>query len=166
MPLAQAEGVVCTGLRDDLTETPQDYRAELLMAKTMGLPMLCANPDIVVDFGDKRLWCAGALARDYEAMGGRALYFGKPHPPIYDLARRRLERAWRGDEGAILCIGDGIGTDIQGGMAEGLDTLFVTGGIDVGRLRPGSGQPRPGPAGGLAGRNDSCRATFAIGHLR
>lgn len=141
VPLAEAEGVVCTGLRDDLTETPADYRAELLMAKTLGLTMLCANPDIVVDFGDKRLWCAGALARDYEAMGARALYFGKPHPPIYDLARRRLAALTGKDDPRILCIGDGIATDVQGAMGEGLDVLFITGGIDAAAFGPEAANP-------------------------
>ena len=83
--MLEAEGIVCTGLADDLTETPADYRAQLLLGKTRGLPMLCANPDIIADLGDKRLYCAGALAGAYEDMGGTALYFGKPHPPIYDL---------------------------------------------------------------------------------
>ena len=123
--MMEAEGIICTGLEDDLTETPDDYRAQLLLGKTRGLSMLCANPDIVVDMGDKRLYCAGALAGAYEDMGGTVLYFGKPHPPIYDLARRQLGL----DDARILCIGDGIGTDIAGGMAEGLDSLFVTGGL-------------------------------------
>lgn len=139
VPLDQAQGVVCTGLADDLTETPQDYRAALLMAKTMGLTMLCANPDIVVDLGEKRLWCAGALARDYEEMGGTTLYYGKPHPPVYDLARRRLGL----DDPRILCVGDGIGTDVQGGLAEGLDTLFVTGGIASAQFGPDPLAPDP-----------------------
>jgi len=138
--LDQAQGIVCTGLRDDLTEVPEDYRPTLLMGKTLGLPMLCANPDIVVDMGDRRLWCAGALARDYQAMGGTALYFGKPHPPIYDLARRRLA-ALRGGDPQILCIGDGVATDVQGGIAEGLDVLFITGGIDAAAFGPDSSNP-------------------------
>ncbi|ABA78460.1 TIGR01459 family HAD-type hydrolase [Rhodobacter sphaeroides] len=130
VPLEEAEGIVCTGLFDDLTETPEDYRATLLYAKTQGLKLLCANPDIVVDFGDKRIYCAGAIAEAYDAMGGQSLYFGKPHPPIYDLARRRLEALRPGvpaDE--ILCVGDGIATDIRGAVAEGLDSLFITGGL-------------------------------------
>ncbi|MEZ5796057.1 MAG: HAD family hydrolase [Paracoccaceae bacterium] len=164
VPLREAEGIVCTGLRDDLTETPEDYRAELLLGRTLGLPMLCANPDIVVDYGDRRLWCAGALARDYEAEGGRVLYFGKPHPPIYDLARRRLSALCDGDP-QILCIGDGIGTDIQGGLAEGLDTLFVTGGIEAAAFGPDSDNPDKGLLEDwLSGRQLS--PTFAIGHLR
>jgi HAD superfamily hydrolase (TIGR01459 family) len=134
VPLNEAEGIVCTGLADDLTETPDDYRATLLMGKTLGLPMLCANPDIIVDMGDKRLYCAGALAQAYEEMGGTALYFGKPHPPIYDLARRRLSEAGTPADPQILCIGDGINTDVQGGMSEGLDTLFITGGLEAERF--------------------------------
>jgi HAD superfamily hydrolase (TIGR01459 family) len=133
---SEAEGVVCTGLRDDLTETPDDYHATLLLAKTRDLPMLCANPDIVVDMGDRRLWCAGAIAQAYEAMGGTALYFGKPHPPVYDLARRRLAAVLDRADPQILCIGDGIDTDIRGGIAEGLDTLFLTGGIAEAELGP------------------------------
>ncbi len=163
--LKDAEGVVCTGLADDLTETPDDYRAALLLAKTMGLPMLCANPDIVVDMGDKRLYCAGALAQAYEAMGGTALYFGKPHPPIYDLAQRRLGEVMGLSDPQILCIGDGIGTDIQGGMAEGLDTLFITGGLEAERF--GADVENPDPAAlntWLEARQMS--STFAMGRLR
>lgn len=141
VPLSDAEGVVCTGLKDDLTETPDDYRATLLLMKAKGLTMLCANPDIIVDLGDKRLWCAGALAQAYENMGGTALYYGKPHPPVYDLARRRLAALTGRDDASILCIGDGIHTDIQGGIAEGLDTLFVTAGIAAHEFGPDPAKP-------------------------
>jgi HAD superfamily hydrolase (TIGR01459 family) len=139
--LKDATGIVCTGLADDLTETPADYRATLLMGKTLDLPMLCANPDIIVDMGDKRLYCAGALAADYEEMGGTVMYFGKPHPPIYDLARRRLAAMGLRDDAGILCIGDGIGTDVQGAMGEGLDVLFVTGGIAAAEFGADSANP-------------------------
>lgn len=163
--LKDAEGVVCTGLADDLTETPDDYRAALLLAKTMGLPMLCANPDIVVDMGDKRLYCAGALAQAYEEMGGTALYFGKPHPPIYDLARRRLGEVIGLSDPQILCIGDGIGTDVQGGMAEGLDTLFITGGLEAERFGADVENPDPVAVNAwLDARQMS--ASFAMGRLR
>lgn len=165
VPLREAEGIVCTGLRDDLTETPDDYRAALLLGKTLDLPMLCANPDIVVDLGDRRLYCAGALAQAYEAMGGRALYFGKPHPPIYDLARRRLAEAGGPADPAILCIGDGISTDIQGGIGEGLDTLFITGGLEADRFGPDVEQPDPVRLDAwLQGQELS--PTFAMGRLR
>jgi HAD superfamily hydrolase (TIGR01459 family) len=131
VPLDAAEGIVCTGLFDDRTETPDDYRATLLAARTRGLKLLCANPDVVVDVGSRRIYCAGAIARAYEADGGRAYYFGKPHPPIYALTRDRLAAHLgedpRPDE--ILCIGDGLATDIGGAMGEGLDALFVTGGL-------------------------------------
>jgi HAD superfamily hydrolase (TIGR01459 family) len=139
--LKDATGIVCTGLVDDMTETPDDYRAALLLGKTMGLPMLCANPDIIVDLGHKRIFCAGALAQAYEGMGGTTLYFGKPHPPIYDLARRRLGAISKVSDPQILAIGDGIATDIQGGMGEGIDTLFVTGGIAADQFGADSDNP-------------------------
>lgn len=163
--LEDAEGCVCTGLRDDMTEVPEDYHLTLMRLKNYGLPMLCANPDIVVDFGDKRLWCAGALARDYEAMGGRALYFGKPHPPIYDMARRRLAALTTSRDPQILCIGDGINTDIQGGMGEGLDTLFVTGGIAAEEFGPDPEAPQARLLEPWLAKAQ-LSATFAIGKLR
>jgi HAD superfamily hydrolase (TIGR01459 family) len=165
VPLAEAEGIVCTGLRDDLTETPDDYRAELLQGKINNLTLLCANPDIIVDFGDKRLFCAGALAEAYEKLGGRTLYFGKPHPPIYDLARRRLAALTGGREAQILAVGDGITTDIQGGLSEDIDTLFVTGGIAASEFGPDSDNPdKHLLESWLQSRQIS--SPFAIGHLR
>jgi HAD superfamily hydrolase (TIGR01459 family) len=163
--LKDAEGIVCTGLADDMTETPDDYRSALLLGKTLGIPMLCANPDIVVDLGDKRLYCAGALAQAYEQLGGTALYFGKPHPPIYDLARRRLAEVGTPSDPQILCIGDGIATDIQGGIAEGLDTLFITGGLEADRFGP---DPEAPDASGLADwlKAKELSPTFAMGRLR
>ncbi|MCU0802939.1 MAG: TIGR01459 family HAD-type hydrolase [Rhodobacteraceae bacterium] len=165
VPLAEAEGIVCTGLFDDQTETPDDYRAQFLLAKTRGLPMLCANPDLVVDMGDKRIYCAGALAQAYVAMGGQALYFGKPHPPIYDLARRRLSALMARDDVPVLCIGDGIATDVQGGQSEGLDTLFVTGGLAADQFGPDVANP---DADMLADWLDErmLSPAFAIGYLR
>lgn len=161
VPLDQASGIVCTGLADDLTETPEDYRATLLMAKAMGLKFLCANPDLVVDMGDKRLYCAGALAQAYEQMGGEALYYGKPHPPVYDLARRRLGL----EDPRILCVGDGVNTDVQGGIAEELDTLFVTGGIAAAEFGPDTNAPDPRLLTDWLDRQQ-LSVTYAIGHLR
>ena len=127
--IEEAEGIVCTGL-PTADGTPDDVRAPLLYAKQKGLKLLCANPDIIVDRGDKREWCAGAVAQAYSEMGGTSLYFGKPHAPIYDLARRRL-LAIRPNipDDRILAIGDGITTDIQGAIGEGIDSLFITGGL-------------------------------------
>jgi HAD superfamily hydrolase (TIGR01459 family) len=166
VPLDQAEGIVCTGLFDDLTETPEDYRATLLYARTKGLKMLCTNPDIVVDMGDKRVYCAGALAQAYEADGGEALYFGKPHPPIYDLARRKLAAlAGALPDEDILCVGDGILTDVRGGQAEGLDTLFILSGLATGNFGPDDDYPDPSRL--TAWLQEQGQApTFAIGRLR
>ena len=129
VPIEEAEGIVCTGL-PTADGTPDDVRAPLLYAKQKGLKLLCANPDIIVDRGEKREWCAGAVAQAYTEMGGTSLYFGKPHAPIYDLARRRLS-AIRPNipDDRILAIGDGITTDIQGAIGEGIDSLFITGGL-------------------------------------
>ena len=129
VPLEEAEGIVCTGLFD-ATADPAVMRPQFLYAKQKGLKLLCANPDIVVDRGHRREWCAGALAALYTEMGGESLYFGKPHPPIYDLARRRLfEVAPDLDDPSILAIGDGVKTDILGAVGEDIDSLFITGGL-------------------------------------
>ncbi|MBD9529032.1 TIGR01459 family HAD-type hydrolase [Paracoccus sp. PAR01] len=124
--LDQAEGIVCTGLFDEVNEVPEDYRQTLTSAKERGLKLLCANPDVIVDLGETRLYCAGALAEFYEDLGGISLYFGKPHAPIYDLARRKLGL---GPDARILAVGDGIATDVPGASGQGIDALFVTGGL-------------------------------------
>jgi len=130
VPLAKADGIACTGLFNDDTETPGDYRATFLQAKARGLQLLCANPDVMVDKGDHRIYCAGALAQAYAEMGGTSHYFGKPHPAIYDLAQRRLLALGRDiDKTRILAIGDGINTDIKGAMGEDIDSLFISGGL-------------------------------------
>ena len=131
VPLSEAEGIVCTGPFDPKAD-PSEMRSSFLLAKQKGLKLLCANPDIVVDRGHEREWCAGALAQLYNEMGGESLYFGKPHPPIYDLALRRLAvlDANIGKE-RILAIGDGIQTDIKGAISEDIDSLFITGGLAV-----------------------------------
>ncbi len=134
VPAAQAQGIICTGLTHDEFETPDDYRAVLLLGKTLGLTMLCANPDITVHVGGKLQYCAGALAAEYEKMGGKALYFGKPHPPIYDLARRKLVALGGSMDANILCIGDGVATDIAGASGEGMDAVYITSGVDAARF--------------------------------
>jgi HAD superfamily hydrolase (TIGR01459 family) len=165
VPAEVAEVVICTGLRDDLTETPEDYRLDLMRAKNARLTMLCTNPDLIVDYGTRRLYCAGAIAQAYEALGGVTMYFGKPHPPIYDLARRRLAALGLRRNAEILCIGDGIGTDVQGAVAEGLDVLFVTGGIAATEFGADSDNPDKSLLESwLAARQMSAR--FSIGKLR
>ena len=126
---------------------------------------MCANPDIVVDRGETREWCAGALAKLYTEMGGESLYFGKPHPPVYDLARRRLAALGHAiPDSRILCIGDGILTDIKGALGEDLDSLFITGGLaatETGTLR----QPEQGALDAFV-TEQNLTPTYAVGFLR
>lgn len=164
--LEAAEGIVCTGLVDDETETPEDYRGIFLSAKARGLKLLCANPDIVVDRGDKRLWCAGALAALYTEMGGQSYYYGKPHPPIYDLAMRRLAVLREVPRDRILAIGDGPQTDVSGALGEGFDCVFVTGGIAAAQTgTPPGGQPDPARLDAFLAEERLAPA-FAMGFLR
>ncbi len=167
VPLNQAEGIVCTGLFDDLAETPDDYRLTILDAKTRGLKMLCANPDISVDLGDKRIFCSGAIAQAYTEAGGTSLYFGKPHSPIYELAYARLAAiaGRRIDTDRILCIGDGINTDIRGGVAEDLDTLFITGGLAATDISDINGQPNEAELAEFI-KTHKLTPTFTINRLR
>ncbi|WP_324753511.1 TIGR01459 family HAD-type hydrolase [Roseovarius sp. Pro17] len=164
VPLDEATGIVCCGPFDPMAD-PSVNRADFLYAKQKGMKLLCANPDIVVDRGDTREWCAGALARLYTEMGGESLYFGKPHPPIYDLARRRLAALGKDvGEAGILAIGDGIGTDIAGAMGENLDSLFITGGLAASETTNGD-QPDPKLLEAYFER-EMTSPTYTIGHLR
>ncbi len=162
--LDQAEGVVCCGPFDPMAD-PADLRPELLYAKTKGMKLLCANPDIVVDRGEVREWCAGAVAQLYTEMGGESLYFGKPHPPIYDLARRRLYALGHDiPDGQILAIGDGAQTDVKGAMGEDIDSLFISGGLARADTKT-SHQPDPDALSAYLQREMSM-PTYTIGHLR
>jgi HAD superfamily hydrolase (TIGR01459 family) len=164
VPLTEAEGIVCTGPFDPHAD-PEVNRPDLLYAKTKGLKLLCANPDIVVDRGDSREWCAGALAALYTEMGGESLYFGKPHPPVYDLARRRLaEHGPQASDSRILAIGDGIRTDILGAMGEEIDSLFITGGLSAQETKT-AGQPDPEALEAFLDA-EMVAPTYAIGYLR
>ncbi len=164
VPLTEAEGIVCTGPFDPHAD-PAVNRPDFLFAKARGLKLLCANPDIVVDRGDSREWCAGALAALYTEMGGESLYFGKPHPPVYDLARRRLaEHGGPVPDGRILAIGDGIRTDIQGAQGEDIDSLFVTGGLAAQETRTVT-QPDPGALAAFL-ETEMVTPTYSVGYLR
>ena len=127
----EAEYAVCTGLRDDVAETLDDYEAELRAMAERAMPMVCANPDIAIHRGDTLVYCAGALAGRFEALGGDVVYAGKPHPPIYQraLALARKARGAPVDERRVLAVGDGMKTDIAGAARVGLDALLVTRGI-------------------------------------
>ena len=162
--LEDAEGMVCTGPFDSLAD-PDVMRPQFLLAKQYGLKLLCANPDIVVDRGDTREWCAGALAKLYSEMGGESLYFGKPHPPIYDLARRRLTSLGVDvPDQRILAIGDGVLTDIAGAMGEDIDSLFISGGLAATETKT----LRQPDADALESylRKENVAPQFTIGHLR
>lgn len=127
----EASSVVCTGLFDDDVETPEDYAELLQRLRARNLPFVCANPDIVVERGDRLIWCAGALARDYAQLGGRTQIAGKPHRPIYEAAFAAAnEVAGREVQpGDVLAIGDGVLTDVKGAADNGVDVLYVSGGI-------------------------------------
>ncbi|HEX4532708.1 MAG TPA: TIGR01459 family HAD-type hydrolase [Rhizomicrobium sp.] len=122
-----AEVALCTGLYDDETETPDNYKALNGVLLERGLTMLCANPDIVVQRDGKLIFCAGAVAREYEKEGGKAIYYGKPHLPIYETTFATLKKF--GPTTKPLAIGDGLATDIMGANAAGLDALFIADGI-------------------------------------
>ncbi len=164
VPLDEAEGIVCSGPFDPLAD-PDTLRPELLFAKAKGMKLLCANPDIIVDMGHQRQWCAGAVAALYTEMGGESLYFGKPHPAIYDLARLRLA-GLGADVGnmSILAIGDGIQTDVAGAMGEDIDSLFITGGLAAEETQT-TLQPDPDALEALVTAEERS-PTYAIGFLR
>lgn len=128
-PLERAGFIICTGLFDDQRETPDDYQDLLADASQRKLTMICANPDIVVRWGGRLIYCAGALAQIYERLGARVIYGGKPHRPIYDLAMTRLRETAGRDipKARTLAIGDGLGTDIGGANAQGIDAFYVAG---------------------------------------
>lgn len=162
--LDEAEGIVCCGPFDPMAD-PDVNRPDFLYAKQKGLKLLCANPDIVVDRGETREWCAGALARLYSEMGGESLYFGKPHPPIYDLARRRLQAIGvDASDSEILAIGDGPQTDIAGGMGEGIDTFFITGGLSAAETKTAHHPDED--ALRVHNEKEQINPTFSIGRLR
>jgi HAD superfamily hydrolase (TIGR01459 family) len=130
-PLEEADYIVCTGLLDDETETAEDYRAMMLKARERGLTLICANPDIVVERGDRLIYCAGAIAELYREIGGDVIFYGKPHRPIYERAMK-LATEHGGHEielNRVLAIGDSVRTDLAGAHGFGIDCLFVTRGI-------------------------------------
>lgn len=159
-----AEGIVCLGPFDTHAD-PEVNRPLFEKAIARGMKLLCANPDIIVDRGETREWCAGALAKLYTEMGGESLYFGKPHGPIYDLARKRLAALGTDPATArIICIGDGIKTDILGAEDEKLDSLFITGGLAAAETKTAT-QPDPQAlADYLAAQGNA--PTYSIGFLR
>ena len=129
--LDDAAFISCTGLFDDSTESPDDYRELLMEGVQRDLPMVCANPDVTVKVDGRTIYCGGALAELYAELGGEVVYSGKPHPPIY-----RLSRAWMEEVTGyvppaerILFIGDNIFTDLVGAAREGFGSLYIQDGL-------------------------------------
>ena len=151
-PMDSADYVVCSGLYDDDVETPDDYRGRLETMLRRRLFMICGNPDVVVERGDRLVYCAGAIADLYQTMGGEVLYAGKPYRPIYDMALVKAEAAAgrKFTLEKVLAVGDSVRTDLKGARALGVDFLFVTSGIHAEEL---GGRERPDAA--------ALNATFA-----
>ena len=162
--IQNAEGIVCTGPFDG-TADPSINKENFLFAIKNGMKFLCANPDIVVDRGETRQWCAGALAKIYTEMGGESLYFGKPHRAIYKLARMRLAQLGaKVNDNKILAIGDGVSTDIKGANSEKIDSLFITGGLAAKETKT-SYNPNPEALRNFISEQ-KVDCTYSIGYLR
>jgi HAD superfamily hydrolase (TIGR01459 family) len=130
-PLHEADAIVCTGFMDDATETVESYRELIDEGVALGLPFVCANPDLVVDVGDTRYLCAGSIAAEYERRGGRVFWAGKPHPSAYATALRHVTelRGTEPERPRILAIGDAVRTDLAAARGLGIDALFIASGI-------------------------------------
>jgi HAD superfamily hydrolase (TIGR01459 family) len=159
--------ISATGLFDDEIETPEDFRDRLAACAARDLLMICANPDIVVQRGDKMIYCAGALAALYETLGGRVLMAGKPHPPIYAAAYAEVERLAGGTvaKHKVLAIGDGLPTDIKGAANEGLPVLFIASGIHGADTMTPDGRLQPERLAALL-TEAQAKADYAVASLR
>lgn len=126
----EAESIVCTGFFDDETETPDDYTDMLTAWYARNVPLICANPDLVVERGHRMIPCAGAMAAYYERLGGQTRIAGKPYQPIYDaaIAAAREVRS-EFPLSRVVAIGDGMPTDVRGALDYGLDLLYISHGI-------------------------------------
>lgn len=126
----EASTVVCSGFLEGFDETPSAYEEMFHRMRARNLPFICANPDVIVHYGNQEFWCAGALARLYQQLGGEVRIAGKPHAPIYECAFEHLKEI-RGavEKNKILAIGDGLLTDVKGAVHFGLDVLYVMGGV-------------------------------------
>jgi HAD superfamily hydrolase (TIGR01459 family) len=163
--LAHARFISVTGPYDDENDEPADYRDRFLEAVGRDLELVCANPDLVVQRGDRLIYCGGALAQLYESLGGRVAMAGKPYAAIYELSlAKAAETLGRPVEPArVLCIGDGLPTDIRGANARGLDALFVASGIHGAETIGPDGMNAAAVADLL--RQDGLSATYAIADL-
>lgn len=131
VPLEDADYIIDVGLVHEETEHPDDYRGMLQKGVARRMPMICANPDLVVERGDKLVFCAGSLAELYRNLGGEVIFAGKPHRPIYDqalataLEKRKARGEGDGKAPRVLAIGDSVRTDLEGANSFGIPCLFV-----------------------------------------
>lgn len=128
----EAAFVLCTGVKS-LEDNLADYKPALDACLRYDLPLVCANPDLKVMHGDRWKLCAGGLAAYYESQGGNAVYFGKPHRPVYDRCLEILDVP----APRVLAVGDSFRTDIAGAVGVGVDSLLVAGGLNAPALLPG-----------------------------
>ena len=163
-PLESARFIGVSGL-NGWNEAPEAYAETLRGARQRDLELLSANPDIVVRVGDELIWCAGALARDYEEMGGRVVMAGKPYPPIYALAYNELAAlAGRAvPKARILAIGDGVPTDVIGANSQGIDVVFIASGMHGEALKTAGALDPAKVDAALAA--EGARATYVMGEL-
>ena len=112
--------LLCSGLFEEHEDDLGYYKT--LLSKHTTKKMICTNPDLIVDRGDKREYCAGSIAKSFEEINGEVIYFGKPYPPVYEIAADINNKK-------ILCIGDNLNTDIKGANIQNFDSLLITGGI-------------------------------------
>lgn len=125
----EASVVVCSGFLEGFEEKPSAYEDMFHRMRARNLPFICANPDVIVHYGNQQFWCAGALARLYQQLGGEVRIAGKPHAPIYECAFENFKNSWCSRKSQILAIGDGLLTDVKGAVHFGLDVLYIMGGI-------------------------------------
>ena len=118
--IEDADYFLCTGLFED-QENDLNYYKKLLSNHT-SKKMICTNPDLIVDRGEEREYCAGSVAKSFEEIKGEVIYFGKPHPPVYNLSTNIINKK-------VLCIGDNLNTDIKGANIQNFNSLLITNGI-------------------------------------
>lgn len=130
--LGAADFILNTGA-DRSEDRVEDFEDLLRAARARDLPMVCANPDLVVMRGSAMEICAGAIAARYEELGAEVRYHGKPHADVY---RRAFALLGLEDRSRIAGVGDSFRTDIAGAHAAGIDGIFVAGGIHIEELAP------------------------------
>ena len=118
--IEDADYILCTGLFDDQEKDLNYYKN--LLSNHISKKMICTNPDLIVDRGEQREYCAGSVAKSFEEIKGKVIYFGKPHPPVYNLSTNIKNKR-------VLCIGDNLNTDIKGANIQNFDSLLITNGI-------------------------------------